>query len=128
MDNSQEPLRLDKYLWSVRLYKTRSSASDACRAGKVKMGEQALKASHVVRVGERYELSIEQVHKVIEVKALLHNRVAAKLVPGYMTDLTPQEEYERIQMVRQYGFERRDRGAGRPTKRDRREIEEFKYK
>lgn len=128
MDKEQEPLRLDKYLWSVRLYKTRSNASDACRAGKVKMGEQALKASHVVRVGERYELSIEQVHKVIEVKALLHNRVAAKLVPDYMTDLTPQEEYERIQMVRQYGFERRDRGAGRPTKRDRREIEEFKYK
>ena len=128
MDKEQEPLRLDKYLWSVRLYKTRSNASDACRAGKVKMGELALKASHVVRVGEMYELSIEQVHKVIEVKALLHNRVAAKLVPDYMTDLTPQEEYERIQMVRQYGFERRDRGSGRPTKRDRREIEEFKYK
>ena len=62
MDKEQEPLRLDKYLWSVRLYKTRSNASDACRAGKVKMGEQTLKASHVVRVGERYELSIEQVH------------------------------------------------------------------
>lgn len=128
MPTDQEPLRLDKYLWSVRLYKTRSNASDACRAGKVKMGEQVLKASHVVRVGERYDLSIEQVHKVIEVKALLHNRVAAKLVPDYMTDLTPQEEYERIQMVRQYGFEKRDRGSGRPTKRDRREIEEFKYK
>ncbi len=128
MPTDQEPLRLDKYLWSVRLYKTRSNASDACRAGKVKMGEQVLKASHVVRVGERYELSIEPVHKVIEVKALLHNRVAAKLVPDYMTDLTPQEEYERIQMVRQYGFEKRDRGSGRPTKRDRREIEEFKYK
>ena len=79
MPTDQEPLRLDKYLWSVRLYKTRSNASDACSAGKVKMGEQVLKASHVVRVGERYELSIEQVHKVIEVKALLHNRVAAKL-------------------------------------------------
>ena len=128
MPTDQEPLRLDKYLWSVRLYKTRSNASDACRAGKVKMGEQVLKASHVVRVGERYELSIEQVHKVIEVKALLHNRVAAKLVPDYITDLTPQEEYERIQMVRQYGLEKRDRGSGRPTKRDRREIEEFKYK
>ena len=128
MPNEQEPLRLDKYLWSVRLYKTRSNASEACRAGKVRMGEQVLKASHVVRVGERYEISIEQVHKVVEVKALLHNRVAAKLVADYMTDLTPQDEYERIQMVRQYGFERRDRGAGRPTKRDRRAIEEFKYK
>lgn len=128
MSDQSEPLRLDKYLWSVRLYKTRSNASDACRAGKVKMGEQTLKASHVVRVGEKYELSIEQLHKVVEVKALLHNRVSAKLVTDYMTDLTPVEEYERIQMVRQYGFERRDRGAGRPTKRDRREIDELKYK
>ena len=128
MTQPQEPLRLDKYLWAVRLYKTRSLASDACRAGKVKMGDLTLKASHVVRVGEIYELSIEQVHKVVQVKEILHSRVGAKLVSDFMIDLTPQEEYERIQMVRQYGFEKRDRGAGRPTKRDRREIEEFKYK
>lgn len=92
------------------------------------MGDLTLKASHVVRVGEIYELSIEQVHKVVQVKEILHSRVGAKLVSDFMIDLTPQEEYERIQMVRQYGFEKRDRGAGRPTKRDRREIEEFKYK
>ena len=103
-----EPIRIDKYLWAVRLYKTRSLATDACRCG--------------------YEVSIEQLHRVIQVRQPLGNRVGAKLVENFMTDLTPQEEYERIQMVRQYAFEKRDRGSGRPTKRERRDIEEFKYK
>lgn len=123
-----EAVRIDKWLWAVRLYKTRSMASEACRSGRVKHDGVPVKASHEVKIGEVFELSIEQLHKVVEVKQLLHNRVGAALVEQYMIDRTPQEEYERIQMVRQYGFERRDRGAGRPTKRDRREIEDFKYK
>ena len=98
-----EPIRIDKYLW----------------AGK---------ASHEIKVGEVYEVSIEQLHRVVEVRQLLGNRVGAKLVDNYLIDRTPQEEYERIQLIRQYAFEKRDRGAGRPTKRERRDIEEFKYK
>jgi len=121
-------LRIDKYLWAVRLFKTRSLATEACKAGKVKFKGMPVKPSHEVKIGEIYDLVIEQLHKQIQVKALLHNRVAAKLVEESMTDLTPKEEYERIQMVRQYGFEKRDRGAGRPTKRDRRDIEDFKYR
>lgn len=124
----EEELRIDKYLWAVRLYKTRSIASEACRSGRVKMNGVPIKPSHAVKVGEQYEISIEQLHKTIQVKELLHNRVSAKMVENYLIDLTPQQEYDRIQMVRQYGFEHRDRGIGRPTKRDRREIEEFKYK
>ena len=120
--------RIDKYLWAVRLYKTRSLATEACRCGHVRMGGQTLKASHEIKEGEVYEISIEQLHKVVQVKKLLDHRVVAALVPDYLADLTPQEEYERIQMVRQYSFEKRDRGIGRPTKRDRREIEDFKYK
>lgn len=123
-----EPIRIDKYLWAVRLYKTRSLATDACRCGHVRMGGQPVKASHEIKVGEVYEVSIEQLHKVIEVRELLGNRVGAKLVENFMIDRTPQEEYERIQIVRQFAFEKRDRGAGRPTKRERRDIEEFKYK
>ncbi|MCR5425130.1 MAG: RNA-binding S4 domain-containing protein [Bacteroidales bacterium] len=123
-----ESLRIDKYLWAVRLYKTRSMATEACKSGRVKFNGVPVKPSHEVKIGEVYDLVIEQLHKQIEVKALLHNRVGAKLVPESMIDHTPQEEYERIQMVRQYGYEKRDRGAGRPTKRDRREIEDFKYK
>lgn len=121
-----DPIRIDKYLWAVRLYKTRSLATDACRCGHVRMGGQPLKASHEIRVGEVYEVSIEQLHKVIEVRELLGTRVGAKLVENYMTDRTPQEEYERIQIVRQFAFEKRDRGSGRPTKRERRDIEKFK--
>ena len=122
-----EDVRIDKWLWAVRLYKTRSQAAEACRAGKVKLGGVPVKSSHDVKVGEVYEITIEQLHKVVEVRALLGNRVGAKLVPDFMNDLTPAEEYERIQMIRQYNFERRDRGTGRPTKRERRDLDEFKY-
>ena len=122
-----EEVRIDKWLWSVRLYKTRSQAAEACRAGKVKLNGVPVKSSHDVKVGEVYEITIEQLHKVVEVKALLGNRVGAKLVPDFMNDLTPAEEYERIQMIRQYNFERRDRGTGRPTKRESRDLDEFKY-
>lgn len=123
-------MRLDKYLWAVRLYKTRSLAADACQCGKVLMSNDSrpLKPSHDVKVGERYSLNIDQLHKEIEVLALPPNRVGAPLVQGFIIDRTPHEEYERIQMARQYAFEKRDRGLGRPTKRERREIEEFKYK
>ena len=123
-------MRLDKYLWAVRLYKTRSIAADACQCGKVLMtaDSRPLKPSHEVKVGERYSLNIDQLHKEIEVLALPPNRVGAPLVQGFIIDRTPHEEYERIQMARQYAFEKRDRGVGRPTKRERREIEEFKYK
>ena len=112
-----EEQRIDKWLWCVRLFKTRSMATEACRAGKVKMNGVPVKPSHDAKPGQVYDISINQ-----------NSRVAAKLVPDYLVDLTPEEEYERIQMVRQYGFEKRDRGAGRPTKRERRDIEEFKYK
>ncbi len=119
-------IRIDKYLWAVRLFKTRSLATDACRCGHVKMNGLPLKPSHTISEGEIYELNIDQTHRTVQVKSLLANRVGAKLVENYLTDLTPQEEYERIQMVRQYAFEKRDRGTGRPTKRDRREIEGLK--
>lgn len=122
-------MRLDKYLWAVRLYKTRSLAADACQCGKVKLSGEGreLKPSHEVKIGERFSLNLDQLHKEIEVLAIPPNRVGAPLVSGFMIDRTPQEEYERIQMARQYAFERRDRGVGRPTKHDRREIERFKY-
>ena len=123
-----EPIRIDKYLWAVRLYKTRNLATEACRCGHVRLGGMPVKPSHEVKAGERYEVSIEQLHRTIEVRQPLGNRVGAKLVENYLIDLTPQEEYERIQMVRQYAFEKRDPGSGRPTKRQRRDIEEFKYK
>ena len=121
-------MRLDKYLWAVRLYKTRSLAADACQCGKVTMTDDAreLKPSHEVKVGERYSLNIDQLHKEVEVLAIPPNRVGAPLVQGFMIDRTPQEEYERIEFMHAYKSEWRDRGAGRPTKKERRMIEKMK--
>ena len=124
--SSESNNRIDKFLWSVRLFKTRSLASEACRAGRVKMNDQVLKASHEVKVGETYTIAVDHLHKTIQVKALLSNRVGAQLVGNYMVDLTPEEEYARQASIRQGGFEVRDRGVGRPTKRDRRDIEKIK--
>lgn len=119
-------VRLDKWLWAVRLYKTRALASDSCRLGKVTHKGVIAKASKEVSVGDIYEVNIEQLKKVVQVTEILNNRVGAKLVEKYMTDLTPKEEYERIEIARKFAFEQRDRGAGRPTKKERRDIEGFK--
>ena len=78
-----EPIRIDKYLWAVRLYKTRSLATDACRCGHVRMNGQPLKPSHEIKAGEIYEVSIEQLHRVIQVRQPLGNRVGAKLVENF---------------------------------------------
>lgn len=126
MSSEKNNVRIDKYLWAVRLFKTRALATEACRAGRVKMGDQVLKASHEVKVGEHYSVSVDHVRREIEVVAVLENRVGAQKVAEYMTDLTPDEEYSRMSAIRSTGFEQRDRGVGRPTKRDRREIDRLK--
>lgn len=119
-------VRLDKWLWAVRLYKTRALATDACPLGKVTQNGVIAKASKEVKVGDKFEININQLHREIEVKELLNNRIPAKMVENYMTDLTPKEEYERIEMTRKFAFEKRDRGVGRPTKKERRDIDSFK--
>lgn len=119
-------VRLDKWLWSVRLYKTRALATDACRLGKVTCGGVIAKASREVKIGDKYEVNIDQLHKIIQVKELLNNRTSAKFVENYMVDITPKEEYERIEFARKFAFEKREHGTGRPTKKERRNIESFK--
>lgn len=119
--------RIDKFLWAVRLFKTRTLATEACRAGRIKMNEQVLKASHEVRVGEIYSISVDHIHKRVQVKSLISNRVGAQLVEHYILDLTPADEYTLFSATHQGGFEKRDKGIGRPTKRDRRSIEKLKY-
>lgn len=119
-------VRIDKWLWAVRLYKTRSLASEACRLGKVVCNGTKVKPSHEVKENDVYQVNIDQLHRKVRVVHLLSNRVGAKDVAKYMEDLTPQEEYERIRLARQSAFEARDRGIGRPSKRDRRMLESFK--
>ena len=118
-------VRIDKWLWMVRLFKTRSLATDACHAGKVKMNGVNVKPSKMVKTEECFHVRIDQLEKVVQVIDTPKNRVGAALVPQYYTDLTPPEEYERVRQLRAK-FEFREHGAGRPTKRDRRQIDYLK--
>ena len=117
-----DTVRIDKWLWMVRLFKTRSMATDACNAGKVKMDGNNLKASKSIKENEVYVVRIGQLEKTVQVIGSPKSRVGAPLVPQFYTDLTPPEEYERVKML-SMRFEHRNRGEGRPTKRDRRQIE-----
>ena len=119
-------VRIDKYLWAVRQYKTRTMAGDACRGGKVKLNGTSVKASRELKVGDIIEIATIGLVKKIKVLELLNNRVGAPKVPEYMEDLTPQDVIEQAKLVRQANYEKRDRGIGRPTKRDRRDIEALK--
>lgn len=121
-----DSIRIDKYLWAIRMYKTRSLASEACKNGRVKMDEQAVKASREIKVGDIIELRTGQMNKVIEVKEVIKNRLKGSLAIEKYNDLTPAEEIERLEMIRQMKTEHRDRGAGRPTKRERRELDRIK--
>ncbi len=118
--------RIDKWLWAVRLYKTRSLATEACRSGKVRVQDQQVKPSHVVKEGEVITVWMAPLTRTVEVLVPIVNRVSAKLVPDFMKDLTPESEYEKLKKSREAGFEFRERGIGRPTKRERRDIESLK--
>jgi ribosome-associated heat shock protein Hsp15 len=121
-----EGVRVDKWLWAVRVFKTRSKAADACKGGKVKIDGQNIKASREVKEGEEISISLTSFTKTVKVKALLQNRVGAKLVDDYMEDLTPAQEYEKQKIKRELNLEYRKRGEGRPTKKERRIIERLK--
>ena len=122
----EQVVRIDKWLWAARLFKTRAIATDAIKGGKVKINDVAVKPSREVKEGDVIQVQIEQLHKVVQVKTVIKNRVSAKQVPEVYADLTPKEEYERIEFMRAYKSEYRDRGAGRPTKKERRLIEKLK--
>jgi ribosome-associated heat shock protein Hsp15 len=122
----KDKLRIDKYLWAIRLFKTRTLASDACRAGRVKLDNQNIKPSHEVKIGETYQVSKGIERKVIKVTGLLENRTDAKTAINFYQDLTPVEQTQAFKSMFQAPILKRDRGAGRPTKRDRREIDDLK--
>ena len=122
----EDTMRIDKYLWCVRVYKTRSMSTDACKNGRVELNEKAAKASQKVKEDDLINVRRGSLHMQFKVKAILKNRVGAKLVEQYLDDLTPQEEYDKECLVKKKASEYRDRGMGRPTKRERREIDDFK--
>jgi ribosome-associated heat shock protein Hsp15 len=117
---STNDCRLDKWLWSVRVFKTRPEATDACRAGKVLVGTLEAKPGRDVHVGEIVRVKVGLVQRTLKVLGLPRTRVGARLLPAFLEDLTPAAEYER---AKQAGLEHMlARERGRPTKKDRREI------
>jgi ribosome-associated heat shock protein Hsp15 len=119
----KEKLRIDKYLWSIRMFKTRTLATEACKAGRIKLNGNNIKPAHEVKVGEVYQISKGPERKVIKVLSLLENRVDAKKAVEHYEDLTPVEQTTAFKSMFHSPMLKRDRGAGRPTKRDRREVD-----
>ncbi len=122
----KEKLRIDKYLWAIRAFKTRTLASDACKAGRVKLDGNNIKPSHEVKIGEIYQVAKGVERKVIKVTGLLENRVDAKTAVFFYEDITPVEQTLAFKSMFQAPILKRDRGTGRPTKKDRREIDDLK--
>ncbi len=116
-------VRLDKWLWSVRIFKTRSLATDACRAGSVAVNEQPAKPARDVRVGEMVTVQQGVVLRTLRVLGMPRSRVGAKLVTSFCADLTPPEEREKARENPVQQFLAREKGSGRPTKRDRRLLD-----
>lgn len=120
-----EKLRIDKYLWAIRLFKTRSLATDACKAGRVKFNGQNLKPSAIVKIGDVYQVSKGIEKKIIEVVDFSYNRTEAKIAVTKYKDLTPVEDTHAFKSVFHAPTLKRDRGTGRPTKKDRRETDDL---
>lgn len=126
MSDTKEKLRIDKYLWAIRLFKTRSQAGDAIDKGKVKLGGASIKASRIVAIGDEYEVKTESRKWVIKVTGLLHSRVQYSEAIKYYLDLTPAEELDRIKFeAAAFHTGKRLSKIGRPTKRERRDLEDF---
>lgn len=116
-------VRIDKYLWSIRVFKTRSEATDACKGGKIRVNGADTKPSRMVKVGDTVVARKGAVTYTYKVLELIDKRQGAKMVPNYAENLTPPEELAKLRAPIETFFLKRDRGAGRPTKKDRRQME-----
>ncbi|MBQ3673208.1 MAG: RNA-binding S4 domain-containing protein [Paludibacteraceae bacterium] len=118
-------VRIDKYLWAMRIYKTRSIAADACKNGRITMNGVQLKPSRTFHIGDTFNVRKGPITYTYRVLQLTENRLGAKLVPEYIQDITAPEQLELLELARIAGQSGRDKGTGRPTKKDRREIMTF---
>lgn len=126
MPEPKEKLRIDKYLWSIRLFKTRSLAAEACEKGKVKLNGDSVKASKQVNAGDEYEVKTEAKKWIIKVTGLLANRVQYAEAIKYYIDLTPEEDPELIKtQAASFHTGKRLSKIGRPTKKERRNLDDF---
>ena len=120
-----ENVRVDKWLWAVRIFKTRSQAAEACRKGHVSIDELPVKPSRTIHQGETIKIRKEQFVRSFKVLKLAEKRMAAKYVIDFLEDVTPPEELEIIEMKKNMRWITREKGTGRPTKKDRRELDDF---
>ena len=118
--------RIDKWLLSMRVFKTRTIATDACKKGRVTMNGVAIKPSRNIKIGEIVDVKKPPITYTFKVLAIPNGRLGAKLVPEYLENLTPQSQYDLLEMTRISGFVDRSKGMGRPTKREGRELSRFK--
>ncbi|MDE5904263.1 RNA-binding S4 domain-containing protein [Duncaniella sp.] len=118
-------VRIDKWLWAMRIFKTRTIATDACKKGRVYVGDALAKPSRTIKVGDVVKVRKPPVTYSFRVLALTQNRLGAKLVPDYMENITPKSELDLLEIVKISGFIDRRKGLGRPTKREGRELAEF---
>lgn len=124
----KDEVRIDKWLWAMRIFKTRTIATEACRKGRVSVGDNdsPIKPSRMLRVGEVVNVRKPPVTYSFRVKALTENRLGAKLVPDYLENITPQSQLDLLDVVKISGFIDRRKGLGRPTKREGRELSRFR--
>ncbi len=120
-----EQVRVDKWLWAVRVFKTRSIATEAVKKGRVFIDDIAVKPSRVVKVGDVVKVRKSPVTYSYKVLQLAGKRMGARLVSDFMLDVTPKEELEILEVQKNSGWFQRERGTGRPTKKDRRDLDDF---
>ena len=118
-------VRIDKWMWATRIFKTRTIAVEACKKSRISIGGITVKPSRMIKVGEIIEVRKPPITFSFKVLALTERRMGAKLVPEYLENVTPSEQYELLEMSKISGFVDRARGMGRPTKKDRRELDQF---
>lgn len=118
-------VRIDKWLWAVRIYKTRSQATEACKKGQVSINDLPVKPSREIHIDEVVKVRKEQISRSFKVLALSGKRMGAKLVADFLEDITPPEELEVLEMQKHMRWSTREKGTGRPTKKDRRDLDEF---
>ncbi|MCH2214996.1 MAG: RNA-binding S4 domain-containing protein [Flavobacteriales bacterium] len=122
-----EDLRVDKYIWAIRLFKTRSLSAAEIKAGNVLINEEPVKPSQSIKEGDIIKVKRNPIWRSYKVKELLKRRVGAKLVAQYIEEVTPSEEIEKLEMMKMMpGFDRR-KGEGRPTKRERRDLDKYRW-
>ncbi len=125
MHKEETELRIDKYLWAARIYKSRTLATDACNGGKVKINGKSVKPSHHIKPGEVFTIQSGYIKKTFKVIGLLSRRLSAKVVAEYIQDITPAEESMKSEIAHR-SYIQRYKGAGRPTKKERRLLDKIR--